>query len=180
MRIDQYIAREYGFSRNRVQQLIDAGLVFVDEVPVCRASVKVCENANICIREDRMIHWVSRSAGKLFHFFEEHPEIVIQGARCLDVGSSTGGFTQVLVERNVLSVDAVDVGTDQLHDSIRQNPKVMSHEKMDIRNFPTSKPYDVIVCDASFIRLSEILPAIFSHSDKNTVIILLYKPQFEV
>lgn len=180
MRLDQYIAQEYGFSRNRVQQLIEAGLVSVDWLPICRSSVKVQENANICIQDDQRIHWVSRSAGKLAYFLERHEEIFVSWARCLDVGASTGGFTQILLQHGALHVDAVDVGTAQLHDTLRRDPRVSSYEQMDIRHFPSTVPYDVIVCDASFIALQEIFPAIMEHATFHTELILLYKPQFEV
>lgn len=119
------------------------------------------------------VYWLSQA--------QNDETIVITWAKCLDVGSSTGGFTQVLLDRGAAHVDAVDVGTDQLHETIRNNPKVSSYEQTDIRDFQSTRsPYDIIVCDASFISLNEILPSILSFANHETVIILLWKPQFEV
>ena len=96
------------------------------------------------------------------------------------MGSSTGGFTQVLLASGAAHVDAVDVGTDQLHPTIRGDRRVMSYEQTDIRDFPQKSLYYIIVCDASFISLAQILDAILLHAEKSTDIILLFKPQFEV
>ncbi len=99
---------------------------------------------------------------------------------CLDVGASTGGFTQVLLEQGALRVDSVDVGTNQLHRSLRNHPRVHSYEQTDIREFSSESPYDIIVCDASFISLIVLFPAILRFAQRETRMILLYKPQFEV
>jgi len=128
------------------------------------------------------VNWVSRSAEKLAGFLEQFP-IKINGKKCLDVGSSTGGFTQVLLSYGANRIDAVDVGSNQLHESIRSNPKVSSYEQTDIRDFAKQNNgifYDIIVCDASFISLYEIVDFIFLVANTDTKIILLYKPQFEV
>jgi 23S rRNA (cytidine1920-2'-O)/16S rRNA (cytidine1409-2'-O)-methyltransferase len=107
--------------------------------------------------------------------------LCIENANCLDVGSSTGGFTQVLLEHGAAHVDAVDVGTDQLHDILRNDPRVTSYEQTDIRDFVSNTPkYDIIVCDASFISLVDIIHAILDCASDETHIILLFKPQFEV
>jgi len=100
--------------------------------------------------------------------------------RCLDVGSSTGGFTQVLLEHGAAHVDAVDVGTDQLHPTILADARVSSYEQTDIRDFVSREIYDIIVCDASFIMLEEILPSIMECMSAHTQAILLFKPQFQV
>lgn len=96
------------------------------------------------------------------------------------MGSSTGGFTQILLDFGAKKVDAVDVGTDQLSVIIGNNPKVFSYENTDIRDFKSSENYDFIVCDASFISLEKIFPAIYNLANIETDIILLFKPQFEV
>jgi 23S rRNA (cytidine1920-2'-O)/16S rRNA (cytidine1409-2'-O)-methyltransferase len=138
----------------------------------------------VTIATDRRVHWVSRSAEKLAGFFDQTDyNIQITGSHCLDVGSSTGGFTQVLLEYGASHVDAVDVGTDQLHESIRSDSRVSSYEQTDIRDFAKthmSSVYDIIVCDASFISLLDIIDPIISFAGTDTSIILLYKPQFEV
>lgn len=182
MRIDKYISEKYWFSRNKVQQFIDAGLILKNSKKITKSSEKVEENDKIEILEDRRIHWVSRSAEKLFGFLENHQDYKnkVTNAICLDIGSSTGGFSQVLIENNAKIVDAVDVGTNQLSPILRKNPKIFSYEQTDIRDFESSRNYDFIVCDASFISLNEILDDIIRLSNSETEIIVLFKPQFEV
>lgn len=97
----------------------------------------------------------------------------------LDAGSSTGGFTDYALRRGARKVIAVDVGTDQLHPNLRQNPKVELHEKTDIRNFDTDEAIDIVVADLSFISLGEVLPHIAGLSSKRTQIAAMVKPQFE-
>lgn len=179
MRLDQYIATTYSLTRNKAQQLIDAGLVSVNEKVITKASHEITGEQVCEIKEDKSFVWVSRSAGKLDGFLEEFRDVSILWKNCLDIGSSTGGFTQVLLERWASHVDAVDVGTDQLHEKIRTHPGVTSYEQMDIRKF-LSKKYDFITCDVSFISLREIIPELERFANKNTDIFLLFKPQFEV
>jgi 23S rRNA (cytidine1920-2'-O)/16S rRNA (cytidine1409-2'-O)-methyltransferase len=97
----------------------------------------------------------------------------------LDVGSSTGGFTQYALEKGTLKVIAVDAGTEQLHQSLRLNPRVELHEKTDIRDFKTNEKPDIVLVDVSFISLRQVLPAVLNLSSKNTQIVVLLKPQFE-
>ena len=127
------------------------------------------------------MEWVSRSAEKLAGFLERL-DITIADTNCLDVGSSTGGFTQVLLQYGASHIDAVDVGTDQLHPSLRSDHRVSSYEQTDIRDFAKTQhdPYDIIVCDASFISLTLILDSMIALANSETKMILLYKPQFEV
>jgi 23S rRNA (cytidine1920-2'-O)/16S rRNA (cytidine1409-2'-O)-methyltransferase len=97
----------------------------------------------------------------------------------LDVGSSTGGFTQFALSRGAAKVIAVDIGTNQLHPDLRQDPKIELHEKTDIRGFKINEQFGVIMIDVSFISLRQILPEVQKLADKNTEIITLLKPQFE-
>ncbi len=97
----------------------------------------------------------------------------------LDIGSSTGGFTDYSLQHGAKKVIAVDVGTDQLHSSLRHNPRVELHEKTDIRDFKTEASIDIMVADLSFISLREILPSITKLAAKNTMIVAMVKPQFE-
>lgn len=184
MRLDLLISEKFGFTRNKAQAFIKDGLVSIDRKIITKPSFEVDWTENISLEEAKKIHWVSRSAGKLDGFLDElrmnNYELRIPGAICLDVGSSTWGFTQVLLERWASHVDAVDVGTDQLHPSLRDNPRVTSYEQTDIREFESKTHYDIIVCDASFISLQEIFPSILKFADQSTHIILLWKPQFEV
>lgn len=182
MRLDTFLREKYGWSRNKAQQIIESGLVFVDDRITTKQSQEVDEGYTISIQEDRRIDWVSRSAEKLEGFFEmcQH-QILFQWAHCLDIGSSTGWFTQVLLRHGVAHIDAVEVGTNQLHESLRSEKKISLFEKTDIRDFAKSgNLYDIIVCDVSFISLHEILSSILIPSTKSTQIFLLYKPQFEV
>ena len=206
MRLDIALSLKYWLTRNKSQACIRDGLVFVDGVTVTKPSFEIAKNELIILREDKKIHWVSRSAGKLDGFLSQlratNSELRISGTNCLDVGSSTGGFTQILLELWAEHVDAVDVGTDQLHTSIRTDPRVSVYEQTDIRDFayrysrsgtqgnppqhsniltlhPSNK-YDIIVCDASFISLGTIFPSILKLADTHTAMILLWKPQFEV
>ncbi len=139
MRLDLCIAEKYSMSRNKARQLIEAGLVSVNEQSVVKPSFEIIGDEEIGLQEDKRIKWVSRSAGKLDGFLDQiagkNKSMSILGAFCLDVGSSTGGFTQVLLERGAVHVDAVDVGTDQLHEKIRTDSRVMSYEQTDIRSF---------------------------------------------
>lgn len=187
MRLDQYIATTYSFTRNKAQALISAGLVSVNGKSITKTSYDVSGDEQFLIQADKRIEWVSRSAGKLDGFLEEFPDISIEWKNCLDIGSSTGGFTQVLLERGASHVYAVDVGSDQLHEKIKNDPRVTSYEQTDIRKFyPTNlqsnQPtiYDIIVSDVSFISLWEIIPELGRFADINTEIFLLFKPQFEV
>jgi 23S rRNA (cytidine1920-2'-O)/16S rRNA (cytidine1409-2'-O)-methyltransferase len=175
---------KFGFTRNKSQAFIRDGLVLVNKKVITKPSFEVINDEKIELKEERRIHWVSRSAGKLDGFLEQlrvsNCELRIIGTYCLDVGSSTWWFTQVLLERWVAHVDAIDVGTDQLHPSLKNDPRVTSYEQTDIRDFTPEKIYDIIVCDASFISLRGILLSILKLANSETDIILLWKPQFEV
>ncbi len=176
MRLDSYLVKEgYFESRNRATNAIKDGLILVDGVIAKKASIKV-ENSKVEVKEHKF--YVSRAAKKLEEYLKESP-INLSNKRALDIGSSTGGFTQVLLEHGVSSVDCVDVGSKQLHQTLRDNPKVNVFENCDIREFKSS-PYELIVSDVSFISLIKVLPYIDNLSLKESIIILLFKPQFEV
>ena len=104
----------------------------------------------------------------------------LAGVDVLDVGSSTGGFVQILLQRGAKSVTALDVGSSQLSEILRRDPRVIVRENTDIREFESEKKFDLITCDVSFISLKEILPSIDALAGENCDIILLFKPQFEV
>jgi 23S rRNA (cytidine1920-2'-O)/16S rRNA (cytidine1409-2'-O)-methyltransferase len=175
MRLDKYLVeKNYFESRNRAMSAIKEGFVMVDGKSA-KASTKVNENSIIEIKESKF--YVSRAAQKLEGFLAQHP-IEIEGKVALDIGSSTGGFAQILLESGVGELDCVDVGSDQLHHSLRDNPKLSLYEEMDIRDFTSDKHYDVVTCDVSFISILQIIEDIDRLSSKD--IIILYKPQFEV
>jgi len=175
-RLDNYLV-ENGLceSRNRAQRIIKDGLVSVNRKVITKSSYKVSVDDEVSIQEHKS--YVSRSAHKLDEFLNEL-DLEIKGRVALDIGSSTGGFTQVLLEREVSEVSAVDVGRDQLHKSLREDRRVYSYEACDIRDFESDKEFNLVVSDVAFISLLNILDDIDRLATKD--IILLFKPQFEV
>ncbi len=175
MRLDKYLVEKgYFESRNRALDAIKRGKVFVDGV-VAKASHKCDESTNIDIDKEKF--YVSRAAKKLEFFLEEYV-IDLKGKKALDIGSSTGGFVQILLENEVASVACVDVGSNQLHHSLQDNKKVAIFEETDIRDFKVEELFDVVTCDVSFISILQIIDDIARLSLAD--MILLFKPQFEV
>lgn len=175
-RLDNYLVKN-GLceSRNRAQTIIKDGLVSVNDKVISKSSFKVSLDDEVKVQEHKS--YVSRSAHKLDEFLNEL-DLNIKGRVALDIGSSTGGFTQVLLEREVAQVSAVDVGRDQLHKSLRADERVFSYESCDIREFKSDKEFDLVVSDVAFISLLHILADVDRLATKD--IILLFKPQFEV
>lgn len=175
MRLDNYLV-EHDFlpSRNIAQSYIKKAKVLVNGVIITKSSFDVKEPSEVVVEKD--IVYVSRAADKLKGFLLEH-DIDIQGKTALDIGASTGGFTQVLLEYGAKHVVALDVGSDQLHESLADDARVQSVQNQDIRTF-SHDPFDVVVCDVSFISVHNILSAIDALSSKD--IVILFKPQFEV
>jgi 23S rRNA (cytidine1920-2'-O)/16S rRNA (cytidine1409-2'-O)-methyltransferase len=175
MRLDQYVHQYHNIqSRNKASELIKAKQILVDGNIITKPSFEVNENSVIQILQGEQ--FVSRSAEKLNQFLLEFP-VEMKNKDTLDIGSSTGGFTQILLKNDVKSVTCVDVGNNQLHPTLRDNPKLTIKENTDIRDF-ISEPFDVITCDVSFISILTILKDIDRLAQKE--IIILYKPQFEV
>lgn len=175
MRLDQHLVKAgLAPTRSKAQQMISDGLVLVDGVPVRKSAFEVGRGAAEVTDHPQ---YVSRAAYKLKDFLPQLP-FTVRGITALDVGASTGGFTQVLLESGVAGVDAVDVGTDQLHPTLREDPRVRSFEQTDIRTFESPYRYDLVVSDVSFIALRHVLPSIDRLGTR--WIILLFKPQFEV
>jgi len=177
MRLDKYlVVEDYFESRNRAHEAIKAGQVLVDGKKA-KPSVKIDENSVVEVADAKF--YVSRAARKLENFLAEYP-MDFKGKRALDIGSSTGGFAQIVLENGVESLDCVDVGSEQLHVSLRSNDKVSLHENTDIRDFQDSDGFGLITCDVSFISILQITDDIDRLAKENTDIIILYKPQFEV
>jgi len=177
MRLDKYLVDEgYFESRNRANDAIKAGHVKVDGKKP-KASAKVDENTMVEVEDTKF--YVSRAARKLESFLRECP-IELAGKRALDIGSSTGGFAQIVLENGVASLSCVDVGKDQLHISLRENEKVSLYEETDIREFESAEGFEIITCDVSFISILKIADDIDRLSQEGTDIVILYKPQFEV
>lgn len=166
-------------SRARARAAIDAGLVRIAGALVAKPSAAVDPDAPIDAVAPHP--WVSRAGLKLVAGLDAFA-IPVEGLTGLDVGSSTGGFTQVLLSRGAARVFSVDVGHGQLHASLRADPRVVSMEGLDARDlradmFATAP--DIIVCDASFISLKLVLPTALSLATPGAALVALIKPQFE-
>lgn len=178
MRLDQaLVARGLCASRTEAQELIEKGMVLVNGIVTHKQTKNIHEGDSLEVTGGRS--FVSRGGEKLEGALV-HTGLTVEHMTVLDVGSSTGGFTDCLLKRGAKKVVAVDVGTDQLHASLRNIPQVELHEKTDIRNFMTEDVFDIIVGDVSFISLHHIVPELARLSKAGTVIIFLIKPQFEV
>ena len=167
-------------SRTRAQALIMAGAVFSGERKLGKAGDMVAEDAPLEVR-GRDHPWVSRGGIKLDHGLT-HFGFDVTGAVALDIGSSTGGFTDVLLARGATRVYAVDVGTNQLAWKLRQDPRVVVHEQTNARSLDNSvipELVDILVCDASFIGLSKVLEAPLKLARSGAKLVALIKPQFE-
>ena len=180
-RADQrLVSRGLAESRTRAQALIMAGAVFSGERKVAKAGEMLAEDAPLEVR-GKDHPWVSRGGIKLDHGLS-HFRFDAAGAVALDVGSSTGGFTDVLLSRGAAKVYAVDVGTNQLAWKLRQDPRVVVLEQTNARHLTTEQvpePVDIVVCDASFIGLAKVLDAPLTLARRGAKLVALVKPQFE-
>lgn len=157
-----------------------AGAVFSGAKKLAKPGDMLADDAAIEVR-GKDHPWVSRGGIKLDHGLT-HFGFDVTAAIALDVGSSTGGFTDVLLSRGAAKVYAVDVGTNQLAWKLRQDPRVVVHEQTNARNLDGSvipEPVDVVVCDASFISLAKVLEAPLKLAKPGAKLVALVKPQFE-
>src|SRR6185295_19160596 len=180
-RADQLLVdRGLAESRAKAQALILAGLVFSGERKIEKAGQALAPDAPLSVRgKDRP--WVSRGGIKLAHALD-HFGWEVTGATALDVGASTGGFTDVLLQRGEAKVFAVDVGTNQLAWGLRQDSRVVVHEQTNARYLTgeiVTEPVDLITCDASFIALAKVLDTALDFAKPGGRLIALIKPQFE-
>jgi 23S rRNA (cytidine1920-2'-O)/16S rRNA (cytidine1409-2'-O)-methyltransferase len=167
-------------SRTRAQALIMAGLVFTGDRKVDKPGQQLADDAAIDVR-GRDHPWVSRGGIKLAHGLD-HFGWDVAGAVAVDVGSSTGGFTDVLLTRGATRVYAVDSGTNQLAWKLRQDGRVVVHEQLSARLLTAAhipEPVDLVVCDASFIALSKVLAVPLGFVRPGGRLLALVKPQFE-
>jgi len=166
-------------SRARARAAIEAGGVVADGRQVLKASENIAADAELSAQPAHP--WVSRGGVKLAGALEQYP-VDIEDHVCLDVGASTGGFTEVLLANGASLVFAIDVGRDQLHPSLQNHPKIVSMEETDIRTFEgkrlPARP-DVVVIDVSFISLKAVLPVALELAAAPTQLLALIKPQFE-
>jgi len=180
MRLDAaLVARGLARSRKQAAELVAAGAVSVDGRPARKASEQVSDGARLAAASD---HYVSRAAHKLLGALEESGTAV--SGRALDAGASTGGFTQVLLERGCAPVYAVDVGHGQLAPALRADPRVVVRERLNLRDLTLAhldgEPGDVVVADVSFISLTLLVGPLLACLRPTGVALLMVKPQFEV
>ena len=180
-RVDQMLVdRGLAESRTRAQALIMAGLVFAGTRKVDKPGQTLAEDVALDVR-GRDHPWVSRGGIKLAHGLD-HFGWNVADTVAIDVGSSTGGFTDVLLSRGAARVYAVDSGTNQLAWKLRQDPRVIVHEQTSARILTAAhipEPVDLIVCDASFIGLAKVLERPMSFATPGARLLALIKPQFE-
>jgi len=173
------VARGLFESRAKAQAAIEAGRVRANGKAITKASESVADNAEI--EAEPAFPWVSRGGVKLAAALERYP-IEIEDHVCIDVGASTGGFTEVLLANGASLVYAIDVGTEQLHPSLHGNPRIISMENTDIRSLAGRRldiRPDVVVIDTSFISLKLVLPAVLPLAAAPMHLLALIKPQFE-
>lgn len=181
-RLDQaLVERGLAPSRARAQGAIRAGHVSVNGHAVLKPAAQTMPSD--AIELTGLEHpYVSRAALKLVHGFD-HFGLAVEGRHALDLGASTGGFTQVLLERGAAHVIAIDVGHDQLNESLRNDPRVTVIEGLNAKDIgaeSVTEPFDLVVCDLSFISLKKALPATLDLAPAGTELLALIKPQFEV
>ena len=181
VRLDQLlVARGLAESRSRAKAAIEAGGVTVDGTPAKAVSQAVSDDA--VLRYADAHRWVGRGALKLDHALSLWP-VAVEGRVVLDVGASTGGFTEVCLERGAARVFAVDVGSGQIHPRVAADPRVVNLEHTDARDLTIAlipEAPGLIVCDASFIGLAKVLPAALALAAPDADLVTLVKPQFEM
>lgn len=182
-RVDVELVRR-GLARSRQQaaELIDAGRVTIDGMPAAKPATAVAVTAHLSVDTGGQRNWVSRGAHKLIGALDAF-DICVAGRRCLDAGASTGGFTEVLLDRGAREVIAADVGYGQLAWSLRSDSRVTVLERTNVRDLcreAVGGPVDLVVADLSFISLATVLPALTSCAAADADIVPMVKPQFEV
>lgn len=169
-------------SREKAQAMIMAGLVLIGDQRMTKPGVKVADDAVLIIK-GKTHPYVSRGGLKLAAAFEHYADLMPEGFTAIDVGASTGGFTDVMLRHGASKVFAVDVGHGQLDWSLRNDDRVVVMEKTNARHLTEEDiPFgiDMVVCDASFISLKKVLPASMALARSGAVLAALIKPQFEV
>ena len=181
IRLDQILfERKLPESKSKAQAMIMAGQVCVEDKVINKSGYNINPDAKIKIK-DIGPEWVSRGAYKLIKALDEN-NIKVDNKTCMDLGASTGGFTEVLVKRNAKKVFAVDVGTNQLHEKLKKMKEIINIEKTNARYLTKdliTEFIELLVCDVSFISLKKVILPCLKFLKKNSVIIVLIKPQFE-
>lgn len=176
MRLDVYLFQNaLAQSRQKAQELITSKCVYVNDKQCLKSSYEVMDSDCVEVRSEGT-QWVSRAGEKLWGFLSQNP-IKIENQKILDIGSSTGGFSEVLLSLGAKEIVCIDVGDNQLHPKLKNHPKITFFENTDIREFE-SEGFELIVCDVSFISLRLIIQKIYELCKAEAI--LLFKPQFEV
>jgi len=175
------VAEGLAETRSRAQALILSGVVLVDDRPVDKAGTRVGDDAVVRLKRGAAPRFVSRGGDKLAGALEDLA-LPVSGLDCLDVGASTGGFSDCLLQAGARSVVALDVGHGQLHERLRQDPRVHALERTHVRDLAAGAlpgPVALVVVDVSFISLRSVLPAV-ARAAPGARVLALVKPQFEV
>ncbi|AQW86315.1 16S/23S rRNA (cytidine-2'-O)-methyltransferase [Campylobacter pinnipediorum subsp. caledonicus] len=175
MRADIFVATKLGISRNKASELIKNSKVMFDGEILSKPAFEI-EDADIKLLDEI---YVGRGALKLKGFLK-CLNLDLKGKNALDIGSSAGGFMQILLENGIDKVVGIDVGKDQLDKSLRDDSRVEIYEETDIREFKNDNKFDIITCDVSFISILQILKDIDRFMSVDSTAILLFKPQYEV
>ncbi|MDB5170760.1 MAG: putative rRNA methyltransferase YqxC [Candidatus Saccharibacteria bacterium] len=176
-RLDQYLAQSNQVSsRSQAESYIKLGQVNVNGKKATKPGTMVDDNDSVELLAKEQ--YVSRAGLKLASVASAL-KLDFKDAVVLDVGSSTGGFTDYALRHGAKKSIAVELGSDQLHPSLHGNPQIELHEKTDIRSFKTTQKIDIVVADVSFISLREILPHVATLCSANTKVVAMVKPQFE-
>ena len=178
----ELVRRELARSREHAADLIESRSVLVSGIPATKPATQVDAETSITIQGDRD-DFVSRGGHKLAGALDAFVGVAVEGKTCLDAGASTGGFTDVLLKRDVANVIAVDVGYGQLAWELRNDPRVTILDRTNIRHLTieqVGEAVDLVVADLSFISLTLVLPALAAVSRTNADYLVMVKPQFEV
>jgi 23S rRNA (cytidine1920-2'-O)/16S rRNA (cytidine1409-2'-O)-methyltransferase len=179
----ELVRRKLARSRGQAAELIAGGHVTVNGMPASKAATMVERDAPVVVRESDEPEWASRGAKKLLGALDAFDDVVVAGRRCLDAGASTGGFTDVLLDRGAAEVVAVDVGYGQLDWRLRTDDRVSVHDRTNVRSLEPDViggPVDLTVADLSFISLRTVLPALTACTAPGGSLLPMVKPQFEV
>ncbi|MGM0640263.1 MAG: TlyA family RNA methyltransferase [Thermotogota bacterium] len=178
IRLDKYLSiNQLVESREKSRRLIKDGKVLVDGKKINKPSFIVKNDSKIDVLEN--YKYVGRGAFKLLKAIDDF-DIDLNEKICMDIGSSTGGFSQVLLENNVKKIYAIDVGSEQLHSKLRKEDKIILKENTNARDFRNEEKVDFICCDVSFISITKLINTFFNNLKEKGDLIALIKPQFEV
>lgn len=178
IRLDKYLAlKKYVESREKARRLIKKGKVLVNEEKILKPSFLINEEDSIELLEN--YKYVGRGAFKLLKAIEDF-KLDLKDKICMDIGSSTGGFSQVLLENDVKKIYAIDVGTDQMHKNLRDCEKIVLKENTNARDYINQEKVDFICCDVSFISITKLFNTFSKNLKENGEMVILLKPQFEV